>query len=491
MAVTLLGHEPELHDRLAGRAGSFAAADAELATAEAVRVALRRGNVFAAGAITSLALARRGGTADIASLDPHPAASLAERFETHLALLERLGAPHGVRFEVDDPLLRPLLAQVSRLANPATEPDLLRLLGVICDTVLIGPHWFVFEVVNRCNARCRYCNIHSPGRRPGRKFLAEQLPFEVFARTVADLARLGTDGITILANGEPTLHPDFDAMVRTAKAHGLRVNFFTNGLLLDEARAAAVLDSGADEMFCTISAATPRTYAALHAAVDEADWQTLRDNLRSFFARRRAGGKNQPTAAMVNVICGPNVREILAMIDLAADWGFDAFRAQLLRIDDYNRDLALSADDLTRLRAQLPEIAERCRRRGLSLWEGLAFQLQQAGNRPDRWSGDVFVEKGCFIGWALGLAKSNGDLSFCCTVKPVARLADGPFADLWRGPAYQRARLAAKNLRGAGEVTLRDGSRLYDEACHHCDNHDINARLHELLERYDLWRFLG
>lgn len=491
MAVTLLGHEPELHDRLAGRAGSFAAVDRDLAGADEVLVELRRANAFAAGAIVSLACTRRGRETALPSLDPHPADTLAARFEEHLARLNRLAAPCGVRVEIGDPRLRPLLAHVSALANPATQPDLLRLLGIICDTVLVGPHWFVFEVINRCNARCRYCNIHAPGRRPGREFLAEQMPYETFARAVADLARLGTDGITILANGEPLLHPDFDRMIQLGKQQGLRVNFFTNGLLLDQARTRLVVDAGADEMFCTISAGTAATYAELHADVGEDDWRRLLENLRYFFAYRRAGVTGLPTASMVNVICGPNAHEIPAMIDLAADLGFDAFRPQLLRVDETNRDLALSTADLERLRALLPEYIDHARRRGIYLWDGFGFQLAQAGDRPDEWSGDLFVDNGCFIGWALGLAKSNGDLSFCCTVKPVASLADAPFAEAWSAGPYQQARLAAKNLRAAAGFTLADGSPLYNEACRHCDNHDINAGVYALLTRYDLWKFLG
>ena len=194
---------------------------------------------------------------------------------------------------------------------------------------------------------------------------------------------------------------------------------------------------------------------------------------------------------MVNVICDPNAREILAMADLAADLGFDGLRPQLLRVDEFNRHIALDADDVAYLQETLPELEKRCRERGVQLWDSYAFQLGHAGDNPDEWSGDVFVDRGCFIGWGLGLAKANGDLSFCCTVKPVANLTEGPFGELWRGGLYHSARLAAKDLRRAGDLPMRDGQPLYTDYCHHCDNHDINRRLHEQLSRYDLWRFLA
>jgi MoaA/NifB/PqqE/SkfB family radical SAM enzyme len=490
MAVTLLGAGPELHDRLAGRAGAFAEAERALPAAARVVVEARRANVFALAAIVELACRRRGGAAELPPLDPHPPATLAGRFAEHLARLADAGRPRGVEVVVADPLLAPLLAHVAARADGGNEVDLLRALGIVCDTALVGPQWFVFETVNRCNARCRYCNIHAPSRRPSREFLAGMLPFATFARTVDDLARMGTQGVTILANGEPTLHPDFPLMVQYAKQRGLRVNFFTNGLALDDDLSRLVVEAGVDEMFCTISAATPATYTALHADVDESDWDTLLANLRRLFARRAANG-GKPAAWMVNVICNRNAVELPAMAALASGLGFDGLRPQLLRVDEHNRALALDAADLAQLRERAPALADYCRARGLALWEPYLLQLEHAGDRPEAWSSDVFIEKGCFIGFALGLAKANGDLSFCCDVKPVANLADGPFRELWAGGLYSQARLAAKQLRPGAGPRLRDGATLFTDACRHCDNHDINHGLHRLLDRFDMWRYLG
>jgi MoaA/NifB/PqqE/SkfB family radical SAM enzyme len=490
MAVKLLGNGPELHDRLVGQAGDFARVEALLPTADRVMVAARRANVFHLAAIAKFACEKRGGTIHTPPLDPHPIDHLPQRFGQHLRALQAEAAPLGVCVMIDDPALTQLLTHAALCADGQNETDLLRVLGICCDTALVGPHWFVFEVVNRCNARCLFCNIHAPGRAPAPEFLETTLPYEAFAKTCADLAGMGTDGVTILANGEPTLHPDFARMIACAKGHGLRVNFFTNGLLLDEARAATVIDSGVDEMFCTVSAATAATYAALHASAGEREWALLLANLRGLFARRAAAATGKPTAWMVNVICAPNAREILAMADLAADLGFDGLRPQLLRVDEFNRDLALTPADVAFLQEALPELETRCAERGLQLWDMFAPQVAHAGQDPDMWSGDEFIDRGCFIGYSLGLAKSDGDLSFCCTVKPVANLSEGPFAHLWAGGLYHRARLAAKDLRHAEEVRLADGKPLFTEACRHCDNHDINRRMHELMDRFGMWRFL-
>ena len=72
MAVTLLGNGPEWHDRLAGRAGSFAEAEAQLPTADEVIVSARRANAFHVGAIVEYACNRLGVDSNIAPFDPHP-----------------------------------------------------------------------------------------------------------------------------------------------------------------------------------------------------------------------------------------------------------------------------------------------------------------------------------------------------------------------------------------------------------------------------------
>jgi len=491
MAVILFGNGPELHDRLVGKAGDFAEVDAVLGEVDEVIVPARRSNAFHLGATVVYACRRRGVDYELETFDPHPVETIAQRFADHLVWLRNLGRRCRVRIAVDDPLLLPLLEHIAEQADGTNETELLRLLGIVCDTPLVGPHWFVFEVINSCNARCSYCNIHAPNRKPGRDFLDQKLSFEQYTATVNSLARMGTDGVTILANGEPTLHPDFARMVHYAKSCGLRVNFFTNGLLLDEDVARVIVDNHADEMFCTISAADAATYAALHADADERDWENLLANLRRLFALRDQAGTGLPTAWMVNVICHPNAGQLFEMAELAVALGFNGLRPQLLRVDEYNKHVALNNDDLAHLQKTLPELQKHCEKLRVKLWDGYVFQLSRAGDDPADWSGDEFVDRGCFIGWGLGLAKSDGDLSFCCTVKPVANLREGPFEKLWREGLYQQARLAAKDLRHAGDLKMRDGEPLYTDYCHHCDNHDINHRLHEGLTRYDLWRFLA
>jgi MoaA/NifB/PqqE/SkfB family radical SAM enzyme len=65
------------------------------------------------------------------------------------------------------------------------------------------------------------------------------------------LADLGTTIIT-LSGGEPTLHPDLDAIIRRIRDRGAIATLITNGLLLTPDRIAAPNRAGLDYLQISI-----------------------------------------------------------------------------------------------------------------------------------------------------------------------------------------------------------------------------------------------
>ncbi|RPJ66215.1 MAG: radical SAM protein, partial [Acidobacteria bacterium] len=98
------------------------------------------------------------------------------------------------------------------------------------------PH-AVLDFVRGCNIVCRSCYNTAP---PGMKTLqevSEELDLLMSIRRL--------DSVSILG-GEPTLHPDLAAIASLIRRRGLRVELFTNGLLLDERLASTLADAGVD-----------------------------------------------------------------------------------------------------------------------------------------------------------------------------------------------------------------------------------------------------
>src|SRR5215467_11705529 len=65
--------------------------------------------------------------------------------------------------------------------------------------------------IRRCNLDCAYCNEYDKVSNP--------VPLDTMMRRVDRLADLGTTIIT-LSGGEPTLHPDLDAIVQRIRERG-------------------------------------------------------------------------------------------------------------------------------------------------------------------------------------------------------------------------------------------------------------------------------
>jgi sulfatase maturation enzyme AslB (radical SAM superfamily) len=491
MTERLIFHGPSaaIDDGISGVQGGFEQKAARLSEGEAPVIGVARKNLFLLPDILSFLSESVHIPASVPRFDPRPAATIRSRFTTYLNRAKDVAKGAGIRVEVVDEQLGKLLGLVEKLAGQMPETQLVRLLGIVCDAVLAGPLWFVFETVNACNADCYYCNIHAPSRKPTPEFLSQRLSIEVFKSTCDDLAELGTDGVTILANGEPLLNPDFAEMAVYAKKKKLHTSFFTNGLLLKEEMSRTIIDAAVDQAFVTISAADRETYAALHSNQGMDGFDRVVGNLAELDSLKRKSKKTLPDVIGVHVICSKNKNQTLAMARQAAGLGFKRLRLALIRVDEHNRHLALSEIDILMLRKELPDLERYCAEAGIELWEGYRFQLENADD-PAKWSGGEFVERGCFVGWGLGLVKANADLSFCCVVKPIANLEKKRFRDAWLGPFYRDARLAARDLKRHSDFTFSDGSKLYTPACHHCDNHDINALLHRELRETGLADYL-
>jgi len=85
------------------------------------------------------------------------------------------------------------------------------------------------EITNRCNLACQHCFNHS-GEGPVQELSRADL-VDLFDQVQA----MGTTDIR-LSGGEPSLHPDFPAIVDASVRRGLRVSVNTNGLYAPRTR---------------------------------------------------------------------------------------------------------------------------------------------------------------------------------------------------------------------------------------------------------------
>jgi wyosine [tRNA(Phe)-imidazoG37] synthetase (radical SAM superfamily) len=87
---------------------------------------------------------------------------------------------------------------------------------------------------------------------------------EEIEKVIDTLHSHGLLSVILIGGGEPTLHPDFEAVVETIKRKGIQVGIATNGSRLEKIEAIADRLEEKDWVRISIDAASEETFKKLH-----------------------------------------------------------------------------------------------------------------------------------------------------------------------------------------------------------------------------------
>jgi hypothetical protein len=123
--------------------------------------------------------------------------------------------------------------------------------GAMDFTLRRFPRVVRIETTNACNACCTIC----PHRALRRK--VQRMDDALFTRVIDECASSGCAEVHLHNFGEPLLDGRLADRIRYAKQQGLpKVKIFSNGSLLDETKARALIASGLDEIKISFDGAT-------------------------------------------------------------------------------------------------------------------------------------------------------------------------------------------------------------------------------------------
>jgi radical SAM protein with 4Fe4S-binding SPASM domain len=307
------------------------------------------------------------------------------------------------------------------------------------------PHELQIEVTGACNLRCRMCLVrYAPavGRAEG------ALAYEDFLALVDGLPELRK--LTLQGLGEPLLSPHLLDMVRHAAERGVEVGFNTNGTLLRRPIAEQLVAAGLGWLHVSLDGATAATYEEVRHGTDmkprAGQFDRVVANLRGVVAARGGGGR--PRIQLVFVAMRRNVRELPALIELAADVGVDSVWVQNLSHDfgdtgssyeygplrDYAREEALFGKESERAAEVFAAAAELAASAGVEL---RLPRLEEAVGGGDG--------RGCSWPWESAYVTHRGEVQPCCMVMgsdraTLGRLDESSFGEIWTGSAYERFR---------------------------------------------------
>lgn len=87
------------------------------------------------------------------------------------------------------------------------------------------PESLQVSLTNRCNLSCIFCSV-------AERELKQQWDYYDSCKAIQKFMRVGIRTVEFSGGGEPTLHPDFNAITHFAKGLGLKLGLITNGLRL-------------------------------------------------------------------------------------------------------------------------------------------------------------------------------------------------------------------------------------------------------------------
>ncbi len=305
--------------------------------------------------------------------------------------------------------------------------------------------WIQIEVSTHCPADCHYCPRHAAGP----AWVSRLLPFEIFEKLLPELRR--TEHVHLQGWGEPLTHPELARMVRLAKEARHQVGTTTNGMLLDEERAGALLDAGLDVLAFSV------------AGVDEAHdtirrgtkLSRVRESIALVQELKEKRGLERPHLHIAYLLLRSRLDDLERIPGFLAELGVDqAIVSSLaLVLDPALEDEAFLARDEAEYKALLPRLdaaRDQAKANGCDLHYHLAAPFRRsAGCSENVGRAAVVSAAGEFLPCVMAAVPlaEPGTQIFAGERKPLPAFPFGSahsstLADTWRTREYRSFRAA-------------------------------------------------
>ncbi|HNY65679.1 MAG TPA: radical SAM protein [Deltaproteobacteria bacterium] len=259
-----------------------------------------------------------------------------------------------------------------------------------------GPVSINLDLTTACNFRCPHC-VDSGIINTG-----ESIDLDVIRESIDTLHAQGLLSVILIGGGEPTVHRDFEEIVRIVKDKGLQVGIATNGSRLERvARVAGLLTDG-DWVRLSLDAAREDTFVKSHRPPAKV---TLKKILEDARALKAMNPKISLGYSFVIVWDGityggaelaPNMDEVPEAVAKAVEYGFDyvSFKPCLLRLEGSGKESLFDPPDPEReervireMEARLAEAERICRPpvkvlKSVNLQAMLEGKLHELKNQP-------------------------------------------------------------------------------------------------------------
>jgi MoaA/NifB/PqqE/SkfB family radical SAM enzyme len=305
------------------------------------------------------------------------------------------------------------------------------------------------EPTNRCNLSCRTCIRNTWDETLG------LMTAEIFSAALQGLRDMGSGASVFFGGlGEPLAHPDILDMVSQACSVSPHVELITNGMLLNQAIAAGLIEAGLEVLWVSIDGAHPESYADVRLG---AALPSVLENVSRFRDMRPAAA---PHIGIVFVAMRRNIAELPEVLRIGRRLGADRFMiTNIMPYAPEMRDELLYGDALAADSADPSPLSPHLYVPAMDITDATGGVLRQVlRTLPAQNPGGAaqtracpFIERGsCAIAWDGSVCPCiplmHSHMSFLndrerfmqrCV---MGSLANQPLKDIWRSQEYVRLR---------------------------------------------------
>lgn len=294
-------------------------------------------------------------------------------------------------------------------------------------TVLTSyPRRLVFELTNACNLNCVMCG------RNAAEFKPTVFDMDIF-RSFEPLMDI-VEEVTLMGWGEPTIHPHFSEMLRIINQHSARKYFCTNGMNLGKIKDA-IFDYNVDVFAVSLDGATDETNGRIRRG---SKINQITNDLKEIVRIKKERGLKYPWINFVFCAMESNIRELPALVRLAAEIGIEEVKVVYLTVFDESmiNESLWGKEELVR------EVFSETIRVGEEL--GIVIKLPHYVGEDV--AGDNY-HKDCFVTWRDFFLGSDGFVRPCMST-PIHFFQydkQKDFMKMWNSKEYQKYRLSVND----------------------------------------------
>lgn len=266
------------------------------------------------------------------------------------------------------------------------------------------------------------------------------IPLDKFRHVAQEVFPI-TKILYLSGGGEPLMSRYFPDVLEIVRSYRIpKVEFFTNGMLLDKGNAELIIKAGISTLLISIDGATARSYEAIRVG---GKFEKVIGNIRCLNELKNKMGSKTPRIILKMVLMKSNVRELPDFVDLA-------YKLQALGVE-YSHQMVFKGIEDESL-VNYPDLSdyyvrsaiERARNLGVGIEGPPLFKPNRTETLAPIISAAAIQNTPCCRRpWEEAVMWLDGTIIPCCVwygEEPMGNIFKQSFDQIWLGERYNALR---------------------------------------------------